>query len=135
MLLKSWWYIITFVKIFFGGINMKKLLAVLMAVLVAFSALSVVVMADETAGAETVVENNKNIMNDDGLVFPENFTQLEYSIIFKLFEKALTYIFDLIESIFGDILPELDVDDTLAGGVEDLDGIISDRIEQVVPQA
>ncbi len=114
---------------------MKKLLAVLMAVLVAFSALSVVVMADETAGAETVVEDNKNIMNEDGLVFPENFTQLEYSIIFKLFEKALTYIFDLIESIFGDILPELDVDDTLAGGVEDLDGIISDRIEQVVPQA
>ena len=108
---------------------MKKLLAIFMAVLVAFSALSVVVMAEETADTEN------SIMNDEGLVFPENFTQLEYSIIFKVFEKALNYIFDLIESIFGDILPELDVDDTLAGGVEDLDGIITDRIEQVIPQA
>ena len=44
---------------------MKKLLAVLMAVLVAFSALSVVVMADETADTETVVdENNIKSLNE-----------------------------------------------------------------------
>ena len=114
---------------------MKKLLAVLMAVLVAFSALSVVVMAEETVDTDAVVEENKNIMNDEGLVYPENFKQLEFSVIFKLFEKFLTYIFDLIESVFGDILPDLNVDDTLAGGVGDLGDSITDRIEQVYPQA
>lgn len=113
---------------------MKKLLAVLMAVLVAFSALSVVVMADETAGAETVVEENKDIMNEDGLVFPENFTQLEFSVIFKLVEKLFTYIFETIESLFGDLLPDLNIDDELATGVGNLGDDISDRIEQVFPQ-
>lgn len=114
---------------------MKKLLAILMAVLVAFSALSVVVMADETADTETVVEENKNIMNDEGLVFPENFTQLEFSVVFKLIEKVFTYIFETIESLFGDLLPDLNIDDELATGVGNLGGDIADRIEQVFPQA
>lgn len=114
---------------------MKKLLAVLMAVLVAFSALSVVVMAEETADTETVVEENKNIMNDDGLVFPENFKQLEFSVIFKLFERLFTYIFETIESLFGDLLPELDLDGELATEIGGLGDDINDRIEQVFPQA
>ena len=113
---------------------MKKIIAVLMAVLIAFSALSVVVMADETAGEEVVVEENKNIMNEDGLVFPENFTQLEFSVIFKLIEKLFTYIFETIESVFGDLFPDLDIDDELATGVGNLGGDIADRIEQVFPQ-
>lgn len=114
---------------------MKKLLAVLMAVLVAFSAFSVVGMADETADTETVVEENKNIMNEDGLVFPENFKQLEFSVIFKLFERLFTYIFEVIESLFGDLLPDLDIDDELATEIGGLGGDIADRIDQVFPQA
>lgn len=115
---------------------MKKIIAVLMAVLMAFSALSVVAMAEEATGStETVVDENKNIVNDDGLVFPENFTQLEFSIIFKLFEKVFSYIFDTIESLFGDLLPDLDLDGELATEIGGLGDDISNRIEQVFPTA
>lgn len=116
---------------------MKKILAVLMAVLVAFSALSIAVMAEETVDTnEAVVEENttRNIMNEDGLVFPENFVQLELSVVFKIFEKVINFFITTIESIFGDILPELDIDGEIATNVGNLGDDISDRIEQVFPQ-
>lgn len=91
---------------------MKKLLAIFMAVLVVFTTCSIAVMADETVADEVttapvVQEENttKSIKNDDGLVVPLNFNQLKSSIIFKIFEKIITFIL----SLFGvDVAPEID---------------------------
>lgn len=91
---------------------MKKVLAVIMAALVVFATCSIAVMAEETADVEstTVVvdteENTtRNILNSEGLVVPVNMEQFKTSIIFKIFEKILSFIF----SLFGaDVAPEID---------------------------
>ncbi len=90
---------------------MKKLLAIFMAVLVVFTTCSIAVFAGETdtetTTAPVVQEENttRNIKNDDGLVVPINFNQLKSSLIFKIFEKILSFIF----SLFGvDVAPEVD---------------------------
>lgn len=90
---------------------MKKILSVLMAVLVVFTTCSIAVMADETDIETTAVavekeENTtRDIMNDDGLVVPINFNQLKSSVIFKIFEKIISFIL----SLFGaDVAPEVD---------------------------
>ncbi len=91
---------------------MKKILAVLMAVLVVFTTCSIAVFAGETDAETTapaVVEkeesSTRDIMNDDGLVVPINFNQLKSSIIFKIFEKIISFIL----SLFGaDVAPEVD---------------------------
>ncbi len=117
---------------------MKKILAVLLAVLVAFSALSVAVMAEETVDTtEAVVEENANdsIKNEDGLVVPGNMNQLKFSVIFKAFEKVINFFISIFESLFGNIIPDLDLDNELATGVGNLGNDILDRIEQVTPQA
>lgn len=116
-----------FVKLFILEENpMKKILAVLMAVLMAFSALSVVAMAEETTAAETIVENNNSIKNDDGLVFPENFTQLVMSVFVKLFETVVNFFSSIIENIF----PDVDLDQELANGA----GSIGDKLDGFLSQ-
>ena len=65
---------------------MKKLLAIFMAVLVVFTTCSIAVFAGETDTETTtdpvVQEENttRNIKNDDGLVVPINFNQLNLPI-------------------------------------------------------
>ncbi len=90
---------------------MKKVLAVFMAVLVVFTSLAVAVFAAdtdvETTAPAVVEEENttRNIKNDDGLVVPLNFNQLKSSIIFKIFEKIISFIL----SLFGaEVAPEVD---------------------------
>ncbi len=93
---------------------MKKILAVLLAVLMAFSALTVSVMAAEetTVAVEAEAEDN--------LVQPENFTQLLISVIFKAFEKVIsTFI-----SFFEDLIPGFDLDGALADGIGGLAGAV-----------
>lgn len=90
---------------------MKKILAVLMAVLVVFTTCSIAVFAEEedveTTVAATVKEESttRNILNDEGLVVPINLNQLKSSLIFKIFEKIIKFIL----SLFGaDVAPEVD---------------------------
>ena len=91
---------------------MKKLLAIIMAALVVFTTCSIAVMADDTAEVDTTAattvqeeDTTRNIKNEDGLVVPINFNQLKSSIIFKVFEKIISFIM----SLFGaDTAPEID---------------------------
>lgn len=89
---------------------MKKLLAIFMAVLVVFTTCSIAVFAEETdevttAPVITEEDTTRNIKNDDGLVVPLNFNQLKSSIIFKIFEKIISFIL----SLFGaETAPEVD---------------------------
>lgn len=107
---------------------MKKLLAVLMAALVIFTTCVVAVMAEETEEipvTEAVAEENttRNIMNDDGLVVPINFNQLKSSVIFKIFEKIISFIL----SLFGaDVAPE--VDKEAATAVDELGSALDERL-------
>ncbi|MBQ6118399.1 MAG: hypothetical protein IJK98_04125 [Clostridia bacterium] len=113
---------------------MKKILAVFLAVLMAFSVFSVAVMADDEDPAEpssTVIEievtenpnepTTRNIVSDNGLVVPINFKQLKMSVIFKIIEKVLKFIFGL----FGG-----DIDDNLASEVSSIGGEIQSAIEE-----
>ena len=113
---------------------MKKILAVFLAVLMAFSVFSVAVMADDEEQAEpnsTVIEievtenpnepTTRNILSDNGLVVPINFKQLKMSVIFKIIEKVLKFIFGL----FGG-----DIDDNLASEVSSIGGEIQSAIEE-----
>lgn len=113
---------------------MKKILAVFLAVLMAFSVFSVAVMADDEDPAEpssTVIEievtenpnepTTRNILSDNGLVVPINFKQLKMSVIFKIIEKVLKFIFGL----FGG-----DIDDNLASEVSSIGGEIQSAIEE-----
>ncbi len=109
---------------------MKKIIAILLAVLVAFSTFSVAVMAEE-AEVETTAAAVEEGTDEDNLVKPENMNQLKLSVIFKAFEKVISFFIDLIEQI----IPGLDLDGTLADGVGGLGDDISDRIDQVYPQA
>ena len=115
---------------------MKKVLAVFLAILMALSVFSVAVMADdEGAAGETpsttqieieITENTnerttRDIQNDEGLVIPINFKQLKMSVIFKLIEKVLKFIFGL----FGG-----DIDDNLASEVSSIGGEVQSAIEE-----
>lgn len=113
---------------------MKKILAVFLAVLMAFSVFSVAVVADDEDPAEpnsTVIEievtenpnepTTRNILSDNGLVVPINFKQLKMSVIFKIIEKVLKFIFGL----FGG-----DIDDNLASEVSSIGGEIQSAIEE-----
>ena len=115
---------------------MKKVLAVFLAILMALSVFSVAVMADdEGATGETpntttieieITENTnerttRDIQNDEGLVIPINFKQLKMSVIFKLIEKVLKFIFGL----FGG-----DIDSNLASEVSSIGGEVQSAIEE-----
>ena len=114
---------------------MKKVLAVVLAMIMAFSVFTVAVMADDEGTGESVsttqieieiTENpneptTRNIKNDEGLVIPINFTQLKQSVVFKIIEKILKFIFGL----FG-----ADIDDILATEVSSIGGEIASAIEE-----
>lgn len=111
---------------------MKKMLAIIMAVLVVFTTCSIAVMAEETADVETTAVavqeegTTRDIMNDDGLVVPINFNQLKSSVIFKIIEKILTFIF----SLFGaDVAP--DVDQEGATLVEEIGSALDERLTDI----
>ena len=91
---------------------MKKVLAVLLAVLMVFSvmAISVYAAAPNADPAPAVEdETTRNIQNEEGLVVPVNETQLKFSFVFKVVEKFVKFVL----GIFGS-----DVDYTIADGVE-----------------
>lgn len=114
---------------------MKKVLAVVLAMIMAFSVFTVAVMAEDEGSSEVVnttqveieiTENpneptTRDIQNDQGLVIPINFTQLKQSVIFKIIEKILKFIFGL----FG-----ADIDDILATEVSSIGGEIQSAIEE-----
>ena len=120
-------------KYLFGGkTTMKKIIAILLAVLTIFSAMSVAAFATAADGDETSTieappvpegedKTTRNIVNEDGLVVPVNETQLKFSFVFKVVEKVAKFIL----GIFGK-----DVDDALSGGVKDfgdwLDNLFAD---------
>ncbi len=89
---------------------MKKVLAVILAVIMAFSALSVIAFAEDTTPAEesTTEETPRypddtgipNIVNDEGLVFPTNFNQLEMSFVFKIIERIINFFMGLFGGSF-----------------------------------
>lgn len=85
---------------------MKKILAVLMAILVVFTTCSIAVFAGETdvettAAGATTEEGPRDILTDDGLVVPVNTNQLKSSIIFKVFEKIIKFILSLFGADVG----------------------------------
>lgn len=114
---------------------MKKVLAVVLAMIMAFSVFTVAVVAEDEGTGEPVsstqieieiTENpneptTRNIKNDEGLVIPINFTQLKQSVVFKIIEKILKFIFGL----FG-----ADIDDILATEVSSIGGEIQSAIEE-----
>ncbi len=111
---------------------MKKLLAIFMAVLVVFTTCSIAVFAGETdtetTTAPVVQEENttRNIKNDDGLVVPINFNQLKSSLIFKIFEKILSFIF----SLFGaDVAPEVDQEGATL--VDEIGSALDERLTDI----
>lgn len=84
---------------------MKKVLSVFLAVLMMFSALSIVVFAgeaEEPSSDEVVTlpggeeETTRNIVSNDGtMVVPINFTQLKDSFVFKIIEKIINFFLGL----------------------------------------
>ena len=93
---------------------MKKLIAVLLAVITVFSLITVAVYADEEPAEPVASENvpeeetTMHIQNEDGLVVPTSTTQLKFAFLFKTIEKVMKFIL----GIFG-----ADLDATLSGGV------------------
>ena len=115
---------------------MKKFLAVFMAMLMALSVFTLAVAADDEVVIEeehssTVIEieitenpnepTTRNIVSDNGLVVPINFTQLKQSMIFKIIEKVLKFIFGLFGS---------DIDDNLASEISSIGGEVQSAIEE-----
>ena len=115
---------------------MKKVLAVFLAILMTFSVFSVAVMAEDTSEENSVVSTTaieieitenpnepttRDIQNDNGLVIPINFKQLKMSVIFKIIEKILKFVFGL----FGG-----DIDDMLASEVSSIGGEVQSAIEE-----
>lgn len=114
---------------------MKKVLAVFMAMLMALSVFSVAVMAEgevvneehSTTTIEIEITENPNepttrdIQSEGGLVVPINFKQLKMSVIFKLIEKVLKFIFGLFGS---------DIDDNLASEISSIGGEVQSAIEE-----
>ena len=100
---------------------MKKLLAVLMAVLVAFSALSVSVMAAPVE--EDVVAEDVGIKNEDGNVVPQNFFQLAVSFFAKSIEKISSFFIGLFGEYSGEVDQELSK--VVEGAFNWIDGLLS----------
>lgn len=97
---------------------MKKTIAVLLAVLMVFTVMTVSVYAsDPAAGSEEISivvtekedDTTRNIQNDEGLVVPVNETQLKFSFMFKIVEKVVKFVL----GIFGS-----DVDFAIADGID-----------------
>ena len=114
---------------------MKKFLAVFMAILMLFSCMSVVVFAEDAAGdAESVSETDttiirypeetgtRNIVNEDGLVFPINFDQFKMSFVFKIVEKIINFFLGL----FGG-----DVDQNLTDSISDAGVWLDEAISNI----
>ena len=109
---------------------MKKVLAVFMAILMLFSVMSVAVFAEDAeteSGTETTMirypdgeGTTRNIVNDDGLVFPINFNQLEMSFVFKILEKIINFFL----GIFGGDL-DMNLTDSISDAGVWLDEAIS----------
>ena len=126
------------VKIYnFGGnFTMKKVLAVLLAVIMAFSAISLVALAEDTEEPATTADDTtnttvihypdpeptSNIVNPEGLVFPTNGTQLEMSFVFKIIERIINFFLGL----FGE-----DVDANLTDSVADLGKWLDEAISNI----
>ena len=112
---------------------MKKILAVFMALLMAFSVFTVALAAesDDPEGNQQSVEieitensnepTTRDIKSDNGLVVPLNFKQLKMSVIFKIIEKVLKFIFGL----FGG-----DIDDIIATEISSIGGEVQSAIEE-----
>jgi len=96
---------------------MKKVLAVFMAVLMMFSALSVAVYAEDDAEETTTSirypeeEPSTGILDENGLVVPQNTTQLKFAFVFKIIEKIINFFLGL----FGGS----DTDQYISDGVAD----------------
>lgn len=114
---------------FYGGtLSMKKLIAILLAMLTVFSVMTVAVYAedtDEPPVASAPVDEEKttrNILTEDGNVVPVNETQLKFAFFYKIIEK----IFSFVLGIFGK-----EVDDALAGGVDSIAKWIDEAISNL----
>lgn len=112
---------------------MKKVLAVFLAVLMAFSTLTLVAFAEDTAPVEESTteedvprypdpEEPRNIVNEDGLVFPINFNQLEMSFVFKIIERIINFFLGL----FGG-----DLDMNLTNSVSDFGVWLDEAISNI----
>lgn len=113
---------------------MKKVLAVIMAILMLFSVMSVAVFAEDTTGeTQTETETDismihypdgegttRNILNDEGLVFPTNWNQLKMSFVFKIVEKIINFFL----GIFGGDL-DMNLTDSISDAGVWLDEAIS----------
>ena len=112
---------------------MKKVLAVFLAMLMTLSVFTFAFAAEtddpEPNTTQVVIEITENpnepttrdIQNDEGLVIPINFKQLKMSVIFKIVEKILKFIFGL----FGG-----DIDDNLASDISSIGGEVQSAIEE-----
>ncbi len=108
---------------------MKKLIAVLLAVLMLFSVMAVSVYAtapDDDPPPAVVAqddeETTRNIQNEEGLVVPVNETQLKFSFMFKIVEKFVKFVL----GIFGS-----DVDYTIADGIQKVGAWLDEVISNV----
>ena len=105
---------------------MKKVLAVFLAILMAFSAVGIIGFAEDADEESTTVirypeeDTTRNIVNDDGLVFPINFEQLKMSFVFKIVEKIINFFL----GIFGGDL-DMNLTDSVADAGKWLDEAIS----------
>ncbi|MBQ7637744.1 MAG: hypothetical protein IJS90_02435 [Clostridia bacterium] len=80
---------------------MKKIIAVFLAILMTFSALSMAVYAEDGSEETTTTirypeeEPSTGILDENGLVVPQNTTQLKMAFIFKIVEKIINFILGL----------------------------------------
>ncbi len=108
---------------------MKKILAVLMAVLVVFTTCSIAVFAGETdveTTAAATEEGPRDILTDDGLVVPVNMNQLKSSIIFKIFEKIISFILSLFGEDTGN-----EIDKEGATLVDEIGSALDERLTDI----
>jgi hypothetical protein len=118
------------IYIFGGKFTMKKVLAVFLAVLMAFSALSVLALAEAPAEDDTSTtvirypeeDTTRDIVNDEGLVFPTNPNQLEMSFVFKIIERIINFFL----GIFGS-----DLDQNLTESVSDMGKWLDEAISNI----
>ena len=109
---------------------MKKVIAVFLAVLMAFSAVSVLALAEAPAEDDTSTtvirypeeDTTRDIVNDEGLVFPTNPTQLEMSFVFKIIERIINFFL----GIFGS-----DLDQNLTESVADAGKWLDEAISNI----
>lgn len=106
---------------------MKKILAIFLTLLVVFSTCSAAVFAVEieetTAPEVSTEESTSSIKNEDGLVVPGNMNQLKTSVIFKIFEKIISFIL----SLFGaEVAPEVDKEGATV--VDELASALDERL-------